>query len=120
MSSRTYKLQDPSILGFIMDLNKMLETETFNNCYYDFGPEKMKEKNKMYTIIETIKNDNNYMKHFCDEINSELSEYSITNITNIICGKTYKHKNRIDMPIQISDGYYYRFTVICKKKSISP
>ena len=108
--------QDPSIFYFIARLNELLEQETFNYCFYDFKREEMKEKNKIYTMIENIKHDKNYMKYFCDEISKQLLKYDITSVTNIICGKTYKYPNRIDIPIQIHNGYYYSFTVVCKKK----
>jgi hypothetical protein len=108
---------DPSIDYFIIKLNNLIKNETFDYCFYDIEREEMKEKNKFYNIIEQIKNNKKYMKPFCDEINTKLSDYEITHIGNIICGKTYKYKNRTTMPpIQISDGYYYSFTVICKKK----
>lgn len=110
--------EDPSVLYFVSRLNELLEEETFKYCFYDFKREEMKEKNKIYTIIENIKHDNNYMKHFCDEVNKQLLKYDMTSITNIICGKTYKYRDRIDIPIQIHNGYYYSFTVVCKKKSL--
>ena len=107
---------DPSILTFILRLKELLNAESYEYCFYDFERETMKEKNKMYTTIEQMKRDESIIKHFCDEINLKLLNYEITNICNIICGKTYKYKNRTDIPIQIVNGYYYSFTVICKKK----
>lgn len=111
-------MQEPSVVLFIKSLNGLLEEEEFKYCFYDFKREKIKEKTQMYTIIEKCKHDNNYMKHFCDEINRQLLKYDITSIINIIYGKTYRYPNRIDIPIQIHNGYYYSFTIVCKKKAI--
>ena len=58
------------------------------------------------------------MKYFCEVINKKLVGYNITSITNIIYKKTYKHPHRKEGPILINNGYYYSFTVICKKKGL--
>lgn len=108
--------EDPSLMFFIGTLNDFFEKETFNHCFYDFQRQELKEKNKLFIILEKLRDDTNYMKHFCDEINKKLSKYDITSICNIMCGKTYKYPKRIDIPILISNGYYYSFTVVCKKK----
>ena len=116
-SDKDQTTQDPSLIMFITTLNGLFEEETFDYCFYDFKREEMKEKNKLFTMIEDIKHYNNYMKHFCEEINKKLLKYHITSICNIICGQTYKHPKRTDIPIQINNGYYYSFTVVCKKKT---
>lgn len=112
------KNMDPSTMSFVFKLQNLLENETYDYCFYDFERENIKEKNKMYITMEQMKNNNNknIMKSFCDEINASLLNYDITHICNIIIGKTYKYKNRADIPIQIENGYYYSFTVVCKKK----
>ena len=110
------KDMDPSIYCFIVRLNELLSTETYNYSFYDFERVEIKEKHKLYNIIEEIRNNKNYMKSFCDEINRNLNNYEITHIENIRCGTSYK-KSKRDSLIQIPNGYYYRFTVICKKKN---
>ena len=97
-------------------LNDLFKTESFDYTFYDFERVEIKEKDKLYIILEKIRNDKTFLKLFCNEMNRDLLDYEIVNITNIICGKTYKYKNRPNLPIQIHDGYYYNFTVICKKK----
>jgi len=77
----------------------------------------MKKKDVMYLKIEKIKKNPNYLKAFCDEINPKLIDFEITNIGSIMCGETYK-KSRENIELQIQTGYYYSFTVICKKKTI--
>lgn len=109
-------VQDISVMLFISDLNALLEKETFNYCYYDFKREKIKDVNIMYNILVNSKNDDNYMKNFCNNVSKELLKYDITSICNIIYGKTYKYAGRTDIPIQINNGYYYSFTAVCKKK----
>ena len=109
-----WKANDPTIHSFIVRLNELFSTETYNYSFYDFEKVEIKEKDKMYNIIEQIKNNKNYMKSFCDEINKNFSDYQITHIENISCGKTYK-KSKCNTPMQIPNGYYYSFTVICKK-----
>lgn len=107
---------DPSITRFIEKLNGLLEEETFDYCFYDFTRQEMKNKNQLYNIIENIRQDHTTLKNFCDVINKQLIEYDIINISNIICGLTYpKRKNQFT---SISNGYYYCFTVICRRKGI--
>jgi len=112
-------IRDVSIDLFLSELNLFLEKETFDYCFYDFPRVNIREKDGLYEILEKIKcYDNtkgNIMKHLCDELNKHLLNYKITSISNIMVGKTYKYKNRIDVPIQINNGYYYGFTVICSK-----
>jgi hypothetical protein len=108
---------DLSNEALIIRLNNLFQLETFNYTFYDFERVEIKEKNKMYIALEKIKSNTSFLKSFCTEINRELLDYEVVNITNIICGKTYKYKNRIDLPIQIPDGFYYSFTVLCKKKN---
>lgn len=112
------EFKETSVEIFIARLNELLENETFDYSFYDFEREEMKTKNKLYSTIENIKHDNSSMKYFCDVINKKLVRYDITSITNIICGKTYKHPNRRHGAILISNGYYYCFTVICKRKGL--
>jgi hypothetical protein len=112
------EFKESSVEIFIARLNELFENETFDYSFYDFEREEMKEKNKIYSIIENIKHDNSVMKYFCDTINKQLVRYEITSITNIICGKTYKHPNRRHGAILMSNGYYYCFTVICKRKGL--
>lgn len=112
-----FKDMDIAIVSFILKLNEFLKDETYDYSFYDFDRVEMKEKNRMYIRVEEIKKNPNYLKGFCDEINSKLETFEITNIGNIICGKTYK-KTNANMPIQIETGYHYSFTVICKKKFI--
>lgn len=112
---------DSSIDLFVSELNLLLEKETFDYCFYDFPRVEIREKNSLYEILEKIKFRDNYkgniMKYFCDEVNKHLLfNYKITNVSNIICSKTYKYKNRIDIPIQLNNGYCYSFTAICSKK----
>jgi hypothetical protein len=108
--------QESSLLLFLATLNNFFEKETFAYCFYDFPREEMKEKNALFIMIERMKQDKKYIKNFCDEMNKKLEKYDITSVCNIICGKTYKYPKRIDIPIQINNGYYYSFTVVCKKK----
>jgi hypothetical protein len=108
---------DLSSESLIIRLNNLFQSETFNYTFYDFERVEIKEKNKLYLTLEKIKNNSTFLKLFCTEINHELLDYEIVNITNIICGKTYKYKNRTDLPIQIPNGFYYSFTVLCKKKN---
>jgi len=116
MNSSKITNMDSSIVSFVFKLRDLLENETYDYSFYDFDKEIVKDKNKMYITIEEMKNNKNIMKHFCDEINKHLLNYEITHISNIMIGKTYKYKNRVDIPIQIENGYYYSFTVVCKKK----
>lgn len=111
---------DGSIDFFISEVNSLLEQETFEYCFYDFPRVEICEKHNLYEVLEKIKFGDNakgtIMKHFCDEVNKHLLfDYRITTISNIICGKTYKYKNRTDIPIQMNNGYYYNFTVVCSK-----
>lgn len=110
--------QNSSVLLFIATLNNFFEEETFTHCFYDFPRQNMKDKNALFIMIERIKQDKKYMKHFCDEMNKKLINYEITSVCNILCGKTYKYPKRTDIPIQINNGYYYSFTVVCKKKAV--
>lgn len=112
-----FKDMDMATVSFILKLNEYLEEETYNYSFYEFDRVEIKEKNKLYIKLEGIKKNPSYLKGFCDEINSKLDGFEITNIANIICGKTYK-KSKENIPIQIETGYYYSFTVICKKKFI--
>jgi hypothetical protein len=105
---------DPEINSFIFKLNELFKEETYNYSFYDFEKIEIKEKDKMFNIIKQIKNDENYMKNFCYEINQKLEHYEITHIGNITCGENYKKIK--DLPIPICNGYYYSFTVIYKKK----
>lgn len=110
------KSEDPSITRFIEKLNGLLEEETFDYCFYDFEREEMTTKNQLYTTIQNIKQEHTTLKYFCDVINKQLIKYDIINISNIICGLTYpKHKNQFT---SISNGYYYCFTVICRRKGL--
>jgi hypothetical protein len=111
------KDMDISTVSFILRLNELLKEETYDYSFYDFDRIEMKEKDKMYIKIEQIKKNTNYLRGFCDEINPKLIGFEITNIGNIICGKTYK-KSKDNVPLQMQTGYYYSFTVICKKKLI--
>jgi len=110
---------DSSIDLFISELNLLLEKETFEYSFYTFPRIEIREKNALYETLEKLKfcdTNGNKMKHFCDELNKHvLFNYKITSISNIILGKIYKYKNRIDVPIQINNGYYYSFTAICSK-----
>jgi len=106
---------DPSIKSFIIRLNELLSAETYNYSFYDFERVEIKDNDKIYSIIQEIKNNKNSIKLFYDEINKNLSDYEITHIENIRCGTSYK-KSKRDSQIQLPNGYYYRFTVICKKK----
>lgn len=110
------ELEDHSVRLFICDLNILLEKETFDYSYYDFKIQKIREINTLYNILVNSKNDNNYMKNFCNNISGDILKYNVSSICNIMYGKTYRYKNRMDIPIQINDGYYYSFTVVCKKK----
>ena len=116
MSINYQESKDSSVMLFISELNALLEQETFDYSYYEFKKQKIREINTMYNILVNSKNDNNYMKNFCNSISKELLKYDITSICNIICGKTYKYEGRIDIPIQINNGYYYSFTAVCKKR----
>jgi len=108
--------QELSVILFISELKILLEKETFNYGYYDFKRKEIKDINMMYNILVNCKNDDRYMKSFCEKVSKELLKHDITSICNIIYGKTYKYKNRIDIPIQLQNGYYYSFTAICKIK----
>lgn len=108
--------RDPSVSIFISTLNQLLQEETFDYTFYDFPKKEMKVKNKMYTIIENFKNDNTSMKNFCEVVNKQLVKYDVSSITNILCGKTYKHPTRRN---GANDGYFYSFTVICKRKGLN-
>ena len=109
------KDMDPSIYCFITRLNELFSAETYNYSFYDFERLEIKDNDKIYSIIQDIKNNKNSIKLFCDEINKNFSDYEITNIENIRCGTSYK-KSKRDSLTQIPNGYYYRFTVICKKR----
>ena len=108
---------DSNIHSFIFKLNELFKEETYDYSFYDFERVEIKEKDEMYNIIQEIKKSENYMKAFCSEINTNLLNYQITHISNITCGQTYK-KIRRDIPLQIVNGFYYSFTVICKKNNI--
>ena len=110
---------DPSILFFVEDMKKIFEKETYKYSFYDYKTQEIKEKNKLYHLLEKINNNDkilvNDLKHIYDELNSYFTSHEITNISNIKCGKVLKYKNRTDLPIQLYNGYYYSFTVSYKK-----
>ena len=112
-----FKDINPSIVGFILQLRERLKDETYNYSFYDFDRVEMKDKDEMYIKMEELKKNQNYIKSFCDEINTKLVNYEITNIVNISCGRIYK-KSKFDIIIQVPIGYYYSFTVVCRKKII--
>lgn len=123
---------DGSVDIFISELNYLLENETFRHCYYDFPRVEIRQKHTLYEILERIKNvethyDSKYkragdishvMKQFCEEINKKLTSYHVTRISNISCGKTYKTNNNSTCIMQLNDGYYYKFTVVCCKNDM--
>lgn len=113
-----FKDMDIGLVSFIIKLNEFFKEETYDYSFYDFDRVEIKEKNNMYIKIEAIQKNPSYLKGFCDEINLKLDGFEITNIGNILCGKTYKKSNE-NIPIQIQTGYYYSFTVICKKKLLN-
>lgn len=128
---RPYGFEDVYINSFLSELNSLLEKETFIHCFYDFPRVEIREKNGLYELLEKIKNDENQikyhyyddnkyaMKHFCEEASKYLTNYHITSISNIACGKTYKKKNGSAVLMQVNTGYYYSFTVICRKNEES-
>ena len=113
-----FKDMDPSIVGFILQLRERLNDETYSYSFYDFDRIELRERDKMYIKIEEFKRNPNSIKSFCDEINSKLLDYEITNIVSILCGRTYK-KSKANVPMQIPIGYHYSFTVVCRKKNNS-
>lgn len=107
---------EQSIAYLISRLTDLLSEETYDYSFYDFERVEITRKNELYIKLEEIKKNSRSLTAFCDEINSKLIDYDIITIGNIVCGKIYK-KSKDNIPLQIEKGYYYSFTVICKKKS---
>jgi hypothetical protein len=122
-------INDSSILYLIGRLKENFEKETYDYSFYDFEKTPIKEKNKLYLLLERISainnknnknriinNSNNELYPIYNEINKELEKYEVTNICNIKLGRLLKYKNNAsEIPIQLYEGYYYSFTINCKK-----
>jgi hypothetical protein len=119
-------LDDPSILCFIEKIKHIFENETYDYSFYDFEREEIKEKNKLYNLLEQINTINNTKKqdisrsgdlhYIYFELNNKLQKYEITKICNIKYGRRLKYKNKKDIPIQLYEGYYYSFTINYRKR----
>jgi hypothetical protein len=109
---------DIPYVKLVLKLNELFKEETYDYSFYDFDRIEIKKIDSMYIKLEEIKKNTNALKTFCDEINTKLIDFEVTNIGNILCGKTYK-KSKDNIPIQMQTGYYYSFTVICKRKLLN-
>jgi hypothetical protein len=111
-------------------VKEIFEKETYDYSFYDFEKIVIKEKNKLYLLLERINainnknnknskinNPTNELNPIYNEINKELDKYEVTNICNIQLGRLLKYKNNIsEIPIQLYQGYSYSFAINYKKK----